>query len=631
MPTDLNNLAYPFDPTGELLSNKIVGEQHVLTAANFRDYHFIVPRWAPFFTQGLVVKHRALDNSVSVLTEGIHFYCTHEFISASRACAKPVAGSISFTDLQLTGVIEIEYQTLGGIWTQDESKIAEILADRLHNPRITAWDEVVDMPISFPPIDHEWDLVDMVGQAEILEALQGIEDVLRQTGDAGLTLHLADFGNPHRVTKEQIELGLVQNYPVATRAEAVAGLAGNRYMTPDMSYAQLNDRALVPLLAHTSNTGNPHGTTANQTGAYTMGQVDTLLLDKLGRLAVAYDTNRFDGRTPVEYRDWTLTGTAANSIRLGNMTIGELTAQILTGTAANSAMLEGHSYQDLVDTLSGGVADNTNHFEGLTLAQVTAQILAGKSGDSAKFDGKDYATAKADILTGKAADSTLFDGLTYAAAKTDILTGTSANAMLLDGKTFAQVVAQASAGISVVDVYPAIERVDTGTPLFRWTRIGVAVGVFNTGPVPQDLTFLVAGADSPLSNGSAVYHVNVTYKNPLDPLMIAPSIAAAKVSGTDNRLSFGYLYDGTAGVMQVFAKTDATRSPLNVFRLMGASAASVNVEDPPEVNEPAGIIYATTVLPATTADVTALRTDTESALTSLTQAFVDLRDAIVAP
>ena len=275
MPIDMNNLAYPFDPTGALQSNKITGEQQILTASNFRDYHFIVPRWAPYFTTSLVVKHRALDNSVTTLVEGQDYYCTHEFISASRACATPIAGSISFTNLDLTGVILLEYQTLGGIWTQDEAKIAEILADRLHNPRITAWDEVVDMPISFPPIDHEWDLVDMVGQAEVLEALQAIEDVLRQTGDAGLAQHLADLNNPHQTTKAQVGLSDVQNYPVATRAEAVAGLAGNRYMTPETSYALLNDRALVPLQAHISNTNNPHGTTATQVGAYSTGQTDT--------------------------------------------------------------------------------------------------------------------------------------------------------------------------------------------------------------------------------------------------------------------------------------------------------------------------------------------------------------------
>ncbi len=628
MPTDLNNLAYPFDPTGELQSNKITGEQQILTAANFRDYHFVVPRWAPYFTTSLVVKHRAVDNTVRTLVEGIDYYCTHEFISASRACATPIAGSISFLNLELTGVILLEYQTLGGIWTQDEAKIAEILADRLHNPRITAWDEVVDMPISFPPIDHDWDLDDMVGQKEVLEALNAIEDVLRQTGDAGLTAHLADFNNPHRVNKEQVELGNVQNYPVATRAEAVAGLASNRYMTPEMSYALLNDRALVPLQAHISNTGNPHGTTAQQVGAYSTAQTDTLLLGKLDRLAVAYDTNRFDGRTPVEYRDWALQGTAANSIRLGNMTIGELTAQILTGTAANALKLEGRSYADLVATLSGGVADNTTHFEGLTLAQVTAQILTGKAGDAFKFDGKDYATAKADILTGKAADSTLFDGRTYADAKADILTGKSGDSALLDGKTFNQVVASAAATMTVVDVFPAIVRTDTGTPLQRWTLVGTRTDVPNTAAPASDMTFLVGGADSPQSNGSALYAVTVTFKNPLDPGMVAPSISAVRLSGTDNRLAFGYTYDGTAGELKVYARTDATRGDLCVFRLFNPYAFIVDTTAPPATAEPAGVIWATTTMQATAADVNQLRTDTESALVAMTQAFNDLRDQL---
>ena len=41
---------YPFDPTGKLASNKIVGEQQILTAANGVDYKLIVPTFAPFFT-----------------------------------------------------------------------------------------------------------------------------------------------------------------------------------------------------------------------------------------------------------------------------------------------------------------------------------------------------------------------------------------------------------------------------------------------------------------------------------------------------------------------------------------------------------------------------------------------------
>lgn len=59
----------------------------------------------------------------------------------------------------------------------------------------------------------------------------------RQHGDARYALkgafdsHAA-AANPHNVTKAQVGLGSVENYPVASQAEAEAGAASNRYMTP---------------------------------------------------------------------------------------------------------------------------------------------------------------------------------------------------------------------------------------------------------------------------------------------------------------------------------------------------------------------------------------------------------------
>lgn len=47
-----------------------------------------------------------------------------------------------------------------------------------------------------------------------------------------LMAHKNDKKNPHGVTKSQVELGSVENYGIATEAEAKAGTAANKYMTP---------------------------------------------------------------------------------------------------------------------------------------------------------------------------------------------------------------------------------------------------------------------------------------------------------------------------------------------------------------------------------------------------------------
>lgn len=50
--------------------------------------------------------------------------------------------------------------------------------------------------------------------------------------DGKLDAHIADKNNPHSVTKSQVGLGNVENYGVAAQADAEAGSANNKYMTP---------------------------------------------------------------------------------------------------------------------------------------------------------------------------------------------------------------------------------------------------------------------------------------------------------------------------------------------------------------------------------------------------------------
>ena len=45
--------------------------------------------------------------------------------------------------------------------------------------------------------------------------------------------HSNKKNNPHSVTKSQVGLGSVQNYGIATKAEAESGSANNKYITPD--------------------------------------------------------------------------------------------------------------------------------------------------------------------------------------------------------------------------------------------------------------------------------------------------------------------------------------------------------------------------------------------------------------
>jgi hypothetical protein len=165
---------YPFDPTGTKVSNRVSGEQQVFSPSNSADYYFLVPKFAPFFEDSLTILYKGEDGTVRSLDKDVDFYATHKFIGASAACAKPIFGSISFNNLSVNGIVTLGYQTIGGEWVLDDTGILEVLADKQENPRVTSWDVVANVPKLFPPVDHEWNLVDQVGLKELVASVDNL-------------------------------------------------------------------------------------------------------------------------------------------------------------------------------------------------------------------------------------------------------------------------------------------------------------------------------------------------------------------------------------------------------------------------------------------------------------------------
>lgn len=263
----MTTVTYPFDPMGSNPLNRIVNEQHVLTSLNDTQlYQTVIPKAAPFFSDNAVLSFRNPDSSVRTLTEGVDYYFTNKFISASKATAKPVFGSITFLDKDITGVLRLTYQTMGGVWTLEDNVIATILANMVKNPRTTAWEQITELPMAFPVIDHEWDLVDMVGATEMVVAIDGIRDAVLAASAGGIGAHVADKNNPHETSKAQVGLGDVQNYPIATQAQSETGTNNTSYMTPQRTAQAITVLGGALVTAHAINTSNPHGTTKAQVG-----------------------------------------------------------------------------------------------------------------------------------------------------------------------------------------------------------------------------------------------------------------------------------------------------------------------------------------------------------------------------
>jgi hypothetical protein len=250
---------YPEDLTGTNPLNLVTGEIQTLQVPGPDDFYFIIPKAAPYFTDSLKV-YNAQTGQLYV--ENVDYLTGHFFIEAMDSIGRPINGSIRFMKKTIQGQVRLEYRTVGGQWGFSDTAILAELSNRQFNPLVRSWAQIDVLPALFPVLEHSQPINSLVGSAEIKKALEDLAEVIEASAEGASQSHLLDFGNPHKVTKAQVLLGLVQNYGMATDAEAKAGLRDDVYMSSRAVFLQITEKALIPLNAHIAARGNVHGLTA---------------------------------------------------------------------------------------------------------------------------------------------------------------------------------------------------------------------------------------------------------------------------------------------------------------------------------------------------------------------------------
>ncbi len=256
--------SYKFDPSCTNPENIVVRERYTIDPPQTSNFYFIIPKSAPYFAgRDMTITHYP---SGRVLQPGTDYVPSNRFIAATRSTGLGVYGSITILNHTLSGVLEITYHTIGGIWTFDEQSILEYLTRVERDPRVTSWDSVLDQPAVFPPTLHDFNINDLKGWEVMMPELEAIREAIDAKGAGALEEHVKDYDNPHRVDKYQVGLGFVMNYPVSTLAEAVNAVVNTSYLTPLRARNLVEKLAIEPMVAHTSNRDNPHGTTKVHVG-----------------------------------------------------------------------------------------------------------------------------------------------------------------------------------------------------------------------------------------------------------------------------------------------------------------------------------------------------------------------------
>lgn len=219
-------VSYPFDSTGAAATNLVTGEIQTISPT-LNTYNVVVPKAAPYYSDSLIISLTDLSNNTRVLVEGIDYHKSHQYIGASRSTAKSIYGSFTLLNHNLSGVANLRYQTLGGEWVVDAAGINTVLSDLLRNPRTTSWEQVRNLPTVFPPTPHQWDLTDMVGEAELVSSIASVANAIANRANTTPVINLP----VQTITKHTVGLGMVDNFSTANDLEAV-GNSATRFMTP---------------------------------------------------------------------------------------------------------------------------------------------------------------------------------------------------------------------------------------------------------------------------------------------------------------------------------------------------------------------------------------------------------------
>lgn len=173
MPT----VTYPLDMSGNNPANLIENELHTVSESHFKDYYFIVPDFAPFYVDNFSLSI-SINGNITPLQEDVDYSFALQYVTGTRISGKVMYGAITLHNLNLNGILLMNYQTIGGDQIADRLLVLTTLADKAYNPRTTIWDILTNVPNSLPPSPHYQDYDQFLGQEELVTKLGEIRDAI---------------------------------------------------------------------------------------------------------------------------------------------------------------------------------------------------------------------------------------------------------------------------------------------------------------------------------------------------------------------------------------------------------------------------------------------------------------------
>lgn len=375
----------PLDLKGTLTTNLFVGEEHTLTRVNGKTNRMFTPKYGAYYKDSLEVR----TASGAVLSEDVDYVTTYYYDEIWELNAKAACAIIVVTNPAVANSVRITYRALGGHYCLSVDELSDMLKEVDEYPKELGWDDIRNKPLQFVPLPHTheyWQLyglestvsnLDMiadsvgVGRKGVLDDnryyYQGIIDLAEKAiadYSALVMAHINNRSNPHQTDKTKLGLGEINNWGMATNAEAVTMTVNNKYQPIGGVYDQLYAHVIPLYDAHLRDLNNPHNVTIDDPliNVYNRAQIIGAFGGRLLRTSPAYSSTLYSGLNSTQIWDAVRVNFSTSNVAPNQLFIQDQIAQPIAGWNPADYVLTGAGvYRRLdqllsvINTSNGGV------------------------------------------------------------------------------------------------------------------------------------------------------------------------------------------------------------------------------------------------------------------------------------
>lgn len=130
---------YPLDPTGKNVNNLVRGEPVVVATTGIR---VAALKFGSFYAKSLAIR----DVATNTLLRPDQFYATWRYSVPTSQFKQDVCGLIVILDPGVGNNLLVDYQVVGGVYSESEAATANLLGRRAGTTRSTAWRPLLSRP-----------------------------------------------------------------------------------------------------------------------------------------------------------------------------------------------------------------------------------------------------------------------------------------------------------------------------------------------------------------------------------------------------------------------------------------------------------------------------------------------------